>query len=103
MGVKQPGIQQARRLLPLDEHQRVLGGYLTKHSGRQGECFCFVSNSPFESNPPQDCRSSAATFPSTKYAFEGCYTSFVNTITDNQQIVVGVAIGVVVVMVSGLR
>jgi len=46
----------------------------------------------------KDCRSSAATFPSTKYAFEGCYTSFVNTITDNQQIVVGVAIGVVVVM-----
>lgn len=44
------------------------------------------------------CRSSAAIFPSTKYAFEGCYTSFVNTITDNQQIVVGVAIGVVVVM-----
>lgn len=46
----------------------------------------------------KDCRSSAMTLPSTKYAFEGCYTSFVSTITDNQQIVVGVAIGVVVVM-----
>jgi hypothetical protein len=35
-----------------------------------------------------------------KYYFEGCYTKIVKTIEDNQNIVSGVAIGVVVVMVS---
>jgi len=35
---------------------------------------------------------------SAMYRFEGCYTKIVNKIEDNQDIVVGVAIGVVVVM-----
>jgi len=45
-----------------------------------------------------DCLQSTEAAPGTKYYFEGCYTAMKNQVKDNQNILVGVAIGVVVLM-----
>jgi len=44
------------------------------------------------------CRASVESPPGDKYYFEGCYTAMKNQVEDNQNILVGVAIGVVVLM-----
>jgi len=46
----------------------------------------------------QACRESTEPSPGVKYYFEGCYTAIKNQVEDNQNILVGVAIGVVVLM-----
>jgi len=46
----------------------------------------------------QACRESVEPSPGVNYYFEGCYTAIKNQVEDNQNILVGVAIGVVVLM-----
>jgi len=47
---------------------------------------------------PEQCRKNQSGSESTTFYFEGCYTKIKNKIEENQNMVVGVAIGVVVVM-----
>lgn len=56
---------------------------------------CSIKRNGDEITDVQACREST---DKAIYYFNGCYTSIENTITENQDIVVGVAIGVVVVM-----
>jgi hypothetical protein len=48
----------------------------------------------------QECRRVSRDPGSTKYYFRGCWTIFMEKIDSNINIVVGVAIGVIVLMVS---
>ncbi len=48
----------------------------------------------------QECRRVGRDPGSTKYYFRGCWTIFMEKIDSNINIVVGVAIGVIVLMVS---
>jgi len=46
----------------------------------------------------KECREDSKSMDNSVYKFEGCFTIIKDKVTDNQDIVVGVAIGVVVVM-----
>lgn len=46
----------------------------------------------------EECRQNIDGPDSTSYYFEGCYTAITNQVKENQNVLVGVAIGVVVVM-----
>jgi len=53
---------------------------------------------PLSPTEVKACRESLDSAPGAKYYFEGCYTAMKNQVEDNQNILVGVAIGVVVLM-----
>jgi len=60
---------------------------------------CMVGrNGDLDDSQQSACRQSGEDSQSKTYYFEGCYTAMKNQVEDNQNILVGVAIGVVVVM-----
>ena len=63
-------------------------------------CFEVGQDGDIPAGDQDTCRESTEDQASTKYYFEGCFTKIKSKIEDNQNTVVGVAIGVVVVMVS---
>jgi len=62
-------------------------------------CCMIGRNTEFNSAQQTDCRVNREEGPdSTTYYFEGCYTAMKKQVEENQNVLVGVAIGVVVVM-----
>merc|ERR1712241_88732 len=64
----------------------------------EGCCRKDRNGNALDSNGIKECRESDESTPGNNYYFEGCYTAMKNQVKDNQNILVGVAIGVVVLM-----
>jgi len=64
----------------------------------EGCCRKDRNGNALDSNGIKECRESDESAPGNNYYFEGCYTAMKNQVKDNQNILVGVAIGVVVLM-----
>jgi len=64
----------------------------------EGCCFKDRDGNELTGKALEDCRKSTELNTSTKYYFEGCYTAMENAVTENQEVLVGIAIGVVVSM-----
>jgi len=65
------------------------------HYKKEGEEWKDISKNK---DAVKECRENSDLIDNSVYKFEGCFTIIKNKVTDNQDIVVGVAIGVVVVM-----
>jgi len=64
----------------------------------EGCCRKDRNGNTLDTNGIKECRESPESADSKIYYFEGCYTAMKNQVKDNQNILVGVAIGVVVLM-----
>jgi len=64
----------------------------------EGCCFETRDGNEMDTGDKEKCREASQEPDSTKYYFEGCYTTIKERIESNQNTVVGVAVGVVIVM-----
>merc|ERR1719431_366468 len=64
----------------------------------EGCCFETRDGNEMDDGDKEKCREASLEPDSTKYYFEGCYTTIKERIESNQNTVVGVAVGVVIVM-----
>jgi len=83
------------------ENPDILNFHFTPPINKPEGC-CKIDRTDAELNPGEieECRKSveAPDAQNAKYYFEGCYTAMKNQVKENQNILVGVAIGVVVLM-----
>jgi len=81
-----------------DNIKNPLESALNKYDDKPEGCCQIGRNGDLSPTEKTACRESVESPPGDKYYFEGCYTAMKNQVEDNQNILVGVAIGVVVLM-----